>query len=320
MTVTTTSRRGGASGAGGGVGSVPPVTVDPPATSPTASADPSGAAAVPGVAGPTARLRLTVAYDGSGFHGFAANRGVRTVAGVLTHALERYVRHRVDLTCAGRTDRGVHARGQVVTFDVAADLVAGEAERTRLVRAVNRMCGPEVAVRDAAVVAADFDARFSAVARRYRYRIWNRPEPDPFWAGWAWHVERPLDLPALRLACDPLLGEHDFATFCRRPAPVDGREASLVRRVTEAVWSDDGDGRLRFEIEASAFCHQMVRSIVGTLVAVGLGRMTPGDVRPAMAARDRSRAGDLAPPHGLTLLTVRYPGWSSVTSGVRPQM
>lgn len=261
---------------------------------------------------PTRRLRLTVAYDGTGFHGFARNVGVRTVAGDLTDALSRYLGHPVEITCAGRTDRGVHALGQVVTLDVDAAQVATEADRARLVRAVNRMCGPEVAVRDPALVPEDFDARSSAIARRYRYRVWNHPEPDPFTARLAWHVEAPLSLPAMRLACDPLIGEHDFSTFCRRPKRRDGTEASLVRRVTDATWHDDGGGHLRFEIEASAFCHQMVRSIVGTMVAVGLGRMRAGDVRGALAARDRSRAGDLAPPHGLTLWTVRYPGWSSV--------
>lgn len=261
--------------------------------------------------GPTRRVRLTVAYDGSPFHGFAPNAGVRTVAGTLSEALARQLGHPVELTCAGRTDKGVHAAGQVVTFDAAADRVATEDDLAAVARAVNRMCGPEVAVRAPTLVDADFDARFSARSRRYRYRVWNHPEPDPFSARVAWHVDRPLSLPALRLACDPLIGEHDFATFCRRPKRADGEEASLVRRVTEAAWHDDGGGRLRFEIEATAFCHQMVRSIVGTLVAVGLGRMSAGEVGPALRARDRSRAGDLAPPHGLTLWAVRYDGWSS---------
>lgn len=261
----------------------------------------------------TRRLRLTVAYDGSGFHGFAANAGVRTVAAVLTEALERWLGHPIELTCAGRTDRGVHAWGQVVTLDAAAERVATDGSLADVVRSVNKMCGPEVAVRDAALVDDDFDARFSATSRRYRYRVWNRPEPDPFSARTAWHVPRPLSVPALHLACDPILGEHDFASFCRRPKRgPDEPQASLVRRVTEARWVVGDEGDLRFEIEATAFCHQMVRSIVGTLVAVGLGRMTAGDVRGVIAARDRSRAGDLAPPHGLTLWAVRYPGWTSV--------
>src|SRR5690606_10460819 len=132
--------------------------------------------------------------------------------GVLSEALGRWLGHEVEITCAGRTDRGVHARGQVITVDAAARRVEGDGELEALVRAVNKMCGPEVAVRDPALVDEPFDARFSAIARRYRYRIWNPPEPDPFSARHAWHVDRPLVLPALQLACDPLIGEHDFST------------------------------------------------------------------------------------------------------------
>lgn len=256
---------------------------------------------------PTVRVRLVVAYDGSGHHGFAVNRGVRTVAGDLTDALGTVLGHEVVLTGAGRTDKGVHARAQVVTFDAdpsRLDLVA-------LQRSLNKLCGPAIAVTAAEVVDDAFDARFSAVARRYRYLVVNRPAPDPFLAHLAWHVPDPLSLATMRLATDPLVGEHDFAAFCRRPKRRDGEVASLVRRVTEAVWHDDGDGVLRFEIEASSFCHQMVRSIVGTLVEVGRGRRRAGDLSAVIRSVDRDRAGDLAPPQGLTLWTVRYAGWDS---------
>ena len=253
------------------------------------------------------RTCLVLAYDGAPFHGFARNEGVRTVGGDLTEAIARVLGAPVELTCAGRTDKGVHARAQVVTFDApvgAVDLVA-------LVRAVNRLCGPAISVRSARTVDRSFDARFSATARRYRYLVHNRPTPDPFSATSAWHVDQPLSLPAMVPACDALIGEHDFAAFCRRPKRRDGEPASLVRRVTEATWHDDGEGRLRFEIEASSFCHQMVRSVVGTMVDVGRGRTRPGDLLGIIASLDRNRAGEPAPPHGLTLWTVRYPGWSS---------
>jgi tRNA pseudouridine38-40 synthase len=257
--------------------------------------------------GPTVRVRLVVAYDGAPFHGFAVNPGVRTVGGSLVDALGAVLRHEVVITCAGRTDKGVHARAQVVTFDTPVtdvDLVA-------LARSLNRMCGPRIAVTSAEVVPDDFDARFSATARRYRYTVLNRPAPDPFLADTAWHVDEPLSLPAMVLACDALIGEHDFAAFCRRPKRRDGEVASLVRRVTEAIWRDAADGILRFEIEASSFCHQMVRSIVGTMVDVGRGRKHAGDVAAIVRSGDRARAGDLAPPQGLVLWTVRYEGWSS---------
>lgn len=259
------------------------------------------------VAGPTERIRLVVAYDGAPFHGFARNEGVRTVGGDLTDAIARVIGSPVELTCAGRTDKGVHARAQVVTFDAPV----GSVDLVGLTRSLNKLCAPAVAVWGAQVVDSSFDARFSATARRYRYLIHNSPTPDPFTADSAWHVDEPLRLPVMILGCDALIGQHDFAAFCRRPKRSDGEVASLVRRVSEATWHDDGDGRLRFEIEASSFCHQMVRSIVGTLVDVGRGRIRPGDLLGIMRSEDRNRAGDLAPPHGLTLWTVRYPGWSS---------
>lgn len=249
-----------------------------------------------------------VAYDGSSYHGFARNEGVRTVAGALSEAIGTVVGHRVELSCAGRTDKGVHARAQVVTFDADPERL----DLDVLTRSVNKLCGPTVAVTDAAVVGDDVDARFSATARRYRYRILARPAPDPFTAGQAWHIAEPLSLSTMVLACDPLIGEHDFAAFCRRPKRRDGEPASLVRRVTHAGWSRAGD-ELHFEIEASSFCHQMVRSVVGTLVDVGRGRRTAGDVLAIIASRDRARAGDLAPPHGLFLWTVRYEGWASAS-------
>jgi len=178
---------------------------------------------------------------------------------------------------------------------------------------LNGLCGPAVVVRDLALVDDAFDARFSALSRRYRYRIVNRQAGDPFLVGRAWHVPNPLDLRAMELACDPLIGEHDFAAFCRRPKSgrPNGEEVSLRRRVLETRWIDEGDGLLRFEIEATAFCHQMVRSIVGTLVDTGLGRRRAGEMSAVLRSEDRAAAGQVAPPDGLYLWVVRYDGWSS---------
>ncbi len=251
---------------------------------------------------PVVRVRLTVAYDGSSFHGFAPNPGVPTVGGTLIEALERILRHPVELTCAGRTDKGVHARGQVIDF-----VTSEGADLDALVRALNGLCGPSIAVRDPEVVPDDFSARFDATARRYRYTIHNSPTPDPFSVTTAWHIRDPLSLDRLRLGCDPLLGTHDFTSFCRKAMLADGSEASLVRDVHEARWQVEPDDVLTFWIEASSFCHQMVRSIVGTLVEVGLGKLTPGELMGILAARDRNAAGPVAPPHGLVLWTVTYP-------------
>ncbi len=251
---------------------------------------------------PLVRVRMVVAYDGSAFHGFAAQPGVRTVAGTLAEALERVVRQPVELTCAGRTDAGVHAWGQVVSLDlpVGTDL-------DRLHRSLLKLCGPEVVVREVHEAAPGFDARFSARARTYRYSVLNRVVPDPFTAHLAWHVPEPLDLELLTLACDPFLGEHDFSAFCRRPKPVpDAAPASLVRRVLRASWEDQGEGRLQLEIEATAFCHQMVRSIVGTMVAAGLGTLRAGDISGILRSGERGKAAPIAPPHGLCLWQVTY--------------
>jgi tRNA pseudouridine38-40 synthase len=245
-----------------------------------------------------ARCKLVLAYDGTGFHGFAAQSDVRTVEGVLGRAIERVARHAPEnFACAGRTDAGVHAWGQVVSFDAEPGL-----DPWRLSDAVNGMLAPEVVVRSAELVEGGFDARRSARWRTYRYTIVNRPQPDPFRARYAWWVPTPLDLPALRLGADPFVGEHDFASFCRR-GPVG---SSLVRRVVRSTWSVEVDGVFVYEITANAFCWQLVRSIVGTLVDVGVGKTRPGDLLAILRAQDRSRAGAVAPPHGLCLWEVGY--------------
>ncbi len=250
------------------------------------------------------RVRATVAYDGGPFHGFAANEGVRTIAGELDDALSRVVGTTISVTCAGRTDRGVHAFGQVVSFDAPDDT---DLDRVR--RSVNRQCGPSVVLRSLERAGDDFDARFTATGRSYRYRVLNRRDPDPFLAATAWHVTDPLDVPAMQSAADHLVGEHDFSSFCRRPkVATDAAAPSLVRRIETVGWQGpDDDGLLEFSITASAFCHQMVRSIVGTLVDVGRGRRSVDDVPGMLEARDRQAAGSPAPPHGLVLWSVRYP-------------
>jgi tRNA pseudouridine38-40 synthase len=250
------------------------------------------------VTGP-AVCRMVIAYDGTDFRGFALQRDQRTVAGVLGAALAKVLRNEVDLACAGRTDAGVHAWGQVVSFEAPPGI-----DVDRLSVSLNGMLGPEVVVRSADLVPAGFDARRSARWRAYRYTIVNRPVADPFRARYAWHVPAALDLRALRLAADPFVGEHDFASFCRK-----GPEGSTtVRRVTESVWHDLGDGILRFDIRASAFCWRMVRSIVGTLVDVGLAKKRPGEMLSILRAADRAAAGTVAPPTGLCLWDVGYDG------------
>ena len=258
------------------------------------------------------RWRLLIAYDGAAFRGFADQPQVPTVAGALRQALGRTARLPAppSLTCAGRTDAGVHARGQVVHVDLPPIPFDG----TGLARALNRQLAPAVVVREAAAVTSSFDARRSATARTYRYLIWNAPQPDPLLAPIAWHVRDALDLRAMAAASDVLLGTHDFRSFCRRK-PGTAPEDAIVRRVTRANWSvDQGsevgtlpEGRLlRFEIVANSFCHQMVRALVGSLVDIGRGRGNAATLLARLRAANRHRAPDPAPAQGLCLVSVTY--------------
>jgi tRNA pseudouridine38-40 synthase len=264
-----------------------------------------------------------VAYDGTGFRGFAAQSqpGVDTVGGRLALALSKmFAGAAIGITCAGRTDAGVHAAGQVVHFDVPSEGLArwmggggepaarppGPGELARLARSLTTQCGPEVAVKRALLAPAGFDARHSALARRYRYEILRTPSLDPLRRHVTWHVPGELDLPAMRIGADALLGEHDFAAFCRRPPD---HEGPITRRVTDVRWSRAGCGeRWLFEIEANAFCHQMVRSVVGLLVAVGQGKVSAAAVHELLrSGGGRSQLAPPAPPGGLCLELVRYP-------------
>ena len=274
------------------------------------------------------RWRLLVAYDGAAFRGFAVQPNVPTVAAALRQALGRTARMPDPpvLTCAGRTDAGVHARGQVVHVDLPPVPFDG----VGLARALNRQLSPSIVVREATAVPDTFDARHSATAvsdafdarrsataRRYRYLVWNAPAPDPLLYPTTWHVRDHLDLRAMSAAADVLLGTHDFRSFCRRK-PGSSPDEPIMRRVSQARWSQSGGpevddaaavdaGRLlRFEIEANSFCHQMVRSVVGSLVEVGRGRGNAATLLERLRSATRHRAADPAPAKGLCLISVRY--------------
>jgi tRNA pseudouridine38-40 synthase len=239
-------------------------------------------------------VRLTIAYDGTDFRGWQRQRGQRTIQGVLQDALARVLPHVPKLSVAGRTDAGVHARAQVVSLEAGAD-------PDRIRRALNRMLAPEVVVTDARRAPEGFDARFSATAREYRYRLDVGDVPDPFTARFVWHRPGEPALTEMRRAAAHLVGEHDFASFCRRPP--DGRHT--VRDLERLSVVRDGD-RLEIAARANAFLHQMVRSLVGTLLSVGDGAMAAASMPGVLEARDRAAAGPLAPPHGLTLERVIY--------------
>jgi tRNA pseudouridine38-40 synthase len=241
------------------------------------------------------RLRLTVAYDGAPYAGFARQRDRRTVQGELEEALSRLAKRPVRTVGAGRTDAGVHARGQVVHADVPAGL---DPDRVR--RARSGGLGPALPAREAAWALPGFDARLSARRRTYVYRIDDSGDPDPLLRGFVLAWPRRLDLSRMRQAAAPLLGEHDFAAFCR------SRQGATTTRRLRSVGVRRLRGLVEVRLVADAFCWQMVRGIVGHLLLVGDGRRDPGATVDILAAADRSRAGNVAPAHGLVLESVTY--------------
>ena len=256
------------------------------------------------------RLRLDLAYDGTDFHGWAAQPSLRTVQGELQAALVTVLRvEQVPVTCAGRTDTGVHARGQVVHLDVdPAGLTAAAGRSTSpapeaLVRRLNGVLPVDVRVHRAAEVPDAFDARFSALWRRYAYRVADAPglvDPLVRTAVLAW--PRALDLDAMNAAAALLTGEHDFAAFCRR------REgATTIRTLLDLRWERDLSGLAVATVRADAFCHSMVRALVGCMVAVGEGRRTPEWAGEVLLAAERDPGVTVMHAHGLTLEEVAYP-------------
>jgi tRNA pseudouridine38-40 synthase len=242
-------------------------------------------------------IRIDLAYDGTDFRGWAAQRdpSVRTIEGALSDELEQVLREPVKLSVAGRTDAGVHARQQVASFTTSS------ARRSDQIRTfLNGRLAPEVAVLAVTEVPDGFDARFSASARTYRYVIDTADVPDPFSGRFTWHRPGRLDVTAMRRAAGPLVGEHDFTSFCRHPG---GR--STVRDLQQVTVRRDGE-RVLLGLRANAFLHQMVRIIVGTLVRVGDGSMTAAEPARILAARDRALAPKAAPARGLTLEHVVY--------------
>lgn len=276
----------------------------------------------------TLRWRWDIAYDGTDFHGWARQPGLRTVEQTVTDALRTVLhlpdntdRSQIEMVCAGRTDSGVHARGQVAHTDLALDILdalqAGtEVEATRtsadarwdevggtLLRRMQGVLQPDVAVRAVKRVSADFDARFSALSRRYAYRIADTAVArDPLRSRDVLDHPRTLDLEAMNRAAEGLLGEHDFAAFCRPRPP-----ATTVRTLLACSWHRDGAGRAVLDIRADAFCHSMVRAIVGALVAVGEGRRDPSWVHGVLAGATRDPGVRVMPASGLTLEEVVYP-------------
>jgi tRNA pseudouridine38-40 synthase len=237
------------------------------------------------------RLKLTVEYDGTGFHGWAAQPDVRTVEAEVRAALTSVFGSVENVAVAGRTDTGVHALGNVVSVDVE-----GGPPPERAPAALNAVLADDVAVVSAEPAAVGFHARRSARSRSYRYRIWRRGAPSPFEQNRAWWYPRRLDEDRLADAADLLLGRHDFRAF----TPTETQHEVFTRNVLRAQWHRRGDA-LEFEITADSFLRHMVRTLVGTMV-----EMTPEQIAPLLEGRPRTDAGSTAPPHALYLEHVEY--------------
>jgi len=253
-----------------------------------------------------ARYRAVIAYEGSAFQGFQRLRGASaapSVQGALETALARLAGQPVPIIAAGRTDRGVHASGQVIAFDLAWRHSEGA-----LQNALNALLPDSIAVLQLSRAAADFHPRYRAVRRTYEYRIYCARVRHPLLARQAWRVTPPCELALMNSAAAMLIGRHDFASFGTPPL---GERGTTERTVFEAEWralpAQYGVPCAVFRITADAFLYRMVRAIVGSLVAVGQGKLSLADFEQALRAARRGAIRQLAPPHGLTLVEVTFP-------------
>lgn len=250
-------------------------------------------------------FKVTLSYDGTDFAGFQRQSNARSVQQVLEEALAPLEGRPVVVSGAGRTDSGVHALGQVASFALTHAIPPAELKQA-LNATFNATGSTDLRVIALEQAPDDFNARFSARGKLYRYRIVNAELIDPFERRFAWHVPRPLELERMREAAQHLIGEHDFAAF----QAAGGNVRTSVRTITASEWVekrlDDGGRLLTYEIAASGFLKYMVRSIVGTLVEIGFGRRETNTVRDLLVSGDRSKAGQTSPPHGLYLVRVDY--------------
>jgi tRNA pseudouridine38-40 synthase len=245
---------------------------------------------------PERRYCALVEYDGTDFLGYQIQAQGRTVQGEIEKALKKVTQFKIRTAGAGRTDAGVHAIGQVIAFNAIWNHSLED-----LHRALNAVLPPDIVVSSLRTVNRAFHPRYDALSRSYRYTIINQPWPSVLGRRYTYHVKKNLDVEAMRQASRFLPGSHDFASFGKPP-----QGEITIRKVIQADWFVDGN-RLAFNITANAFLYRMVRTIVGTLLQVGLGQLAPDEIKTIMDARDLTRSASPAPAHGLCLVRVTYP-------------
>lgn len=241
--------------------------------------------------------KLTMEYDGTAYHGWQVQAGDITLQETLEKALSLMTKESIRLAGSGRTDAGVHALGQTASFKTASKIPA-DGFRSGL----NSLLPDDIVILDCEEVTEDFHARFSATSKTYQYRIYNQPLPIAIGRQYAWHVRKPLDIEAMNEAVGNIIGTHDFKSFEGSGSP----RAHTVRTVAHAVVEKTSEGFVLFEITANGFLRYMVRNLVGTLVDVGIKKISPDEFKKILEAENRDRAGATAPAHGLFLVNVRY--------------
>jgi tRNA pseudouridine38-40 synthase len=246
-------------------------------------------------------FKLVLEYDGSHYHGWQRQQGVLTIQEVVESRLEIIFGEPIRSRASGRTDAGVHARGQVINFYARSTLQPGE-----ILRGLNSLLPSDIAVLRAEEVAHAFHARFSAVSKTYEYRILNRPEPSALERHFVWHIRKPLERQAMAGCLEDIIGRHDFSAFMAAGSSVTSTEREIYRASLQAP--DEGD-HLIFRFEANGFLRHMVRNLVGTLVEVGKGKLNRAGFLGILASRDRRLAGMTAPARGLYLVSVRHEGF-----------
>ena len=242
-------------------------------------------------------IRLILAYDGKHYHGWQRQRDRLTIQGVLEEKIQVMVGEPVTLVASGRTDAGVHAANQVCNF-ITQSNIAPEAIK----RGLNSLLPDDLLVKDAGYVPPDFNSRYSATSKTYEYRVLNRKDPNLFLRNYLWHIRAPLDTKQIAKCIALLVGKHDFSSFRSSGSG----NTNPIRSVMRAELHGSADALLRFIIEADGFLRHMVRNIVGTLVEVGLGKVSLERFVEIFQSKDRRLAGVKAPPHGLFLIRVRY--------------